>query len=162
MSLPPRTHRLCVVPVLFCIGIFSFPVHRLSPMVRAYKQEKTVAIVSAASYVWAASSESIMAAFGSDLSSTTASATDMDPKAPGIQLPMTLGGVNVKVDNIPAPLFFVSPRQINFLLPTITVPPNQNSSTVLQVQITASDGTTHSGSVNYYLSVPAIFSRDGG
>jgi hypothetical protein len=59
--------------------------------------------------------ESIVAAFGTDLSTQTASATTQP-------LPLQLGGTTVKVKDSrgveqSAPLFFVSPTQINYLLP---------------------------------------------
>lgn len=49
--------------------------------------------------------------FGSDLAGATASAT-------AVPLPTTLGGIRVIVNGRPAPLFFVSPGQINFQLPS--------------------------------------------
>lgn len=48
--------------------------------------------------------------FGADLASETITAQS-------IPLPTTLGGTSVLVNGIPAPLFFVSPNQINFQTP---------------------------------------------
>lgn len=76
----------------------------------------TLASVSAASFKpGALAPESIVAAFGVDLSPST----DVASSSP---LPMSLGGTTVSVrdsanNQMPAPLFFVSPEQINFLLP---------------------------------------------
>src|ERR1051325_10431416 len=53
---------------------------------------------------------SVLSIFGSNLSTLTAS-------APGIPLPTTLADVQVLVNGKPAPLFYVSPTQINFQLP---------------------------------------------
>jgi uncharacterized protein (TIGR03437 family) len=80
--------------------------------------EETLAAISAASYNGELSSESIAAAFGENLASGTASATSLP-------LPTTLGGVTVKVRDSEgverdAPLFFVSPGQINYLVPAGT------------------------------------------
>src|SRR5262249_31728044 len=64
--------------------------------------------------------ESIVAAFGSDLSNRTEAATTLP-------LPTTLAGTTVKfkdganVERL-APLFFVSPGQINYLVPLGTEP----------------------------------------
>src|SRR5262249_50870052 len=65
-------------------------------------------------------SESIAAFFGLDLATKTKA-------APGLPLPTTLGGASVKVrDGVGverlAPLFFVSPGQINFQMPPGTEP----------------------------------------
>jgi uncharacterized protein (TIGR03437 family) len=71
---------------------------------------------SAASYRRAGlAEESIVAAFGSDLATTTVVATTPP-------LPMTLGGTTVRIKDGSgveqlAPLFFVSPGQVNYLVP---------------------------------------------
>ena len=71
--------------------------------------------VSAASYNGELSAESIVAAFGENLASSTLTATS-------VPLPTTLGGVTVKVTDSAgvernAPLFFVSLSQINYQAP---------------------------------------------
>lgn len=71
--------------------------------------------VSAASYNGELAPESIVAAFGFNLAATTMAATSSP-------LPTTLGGVTVKVKDSAgveynAPLFFVSPSQINYQVP---------------------------------------------
>ena len=77
---------------------------------------RTVTTVSAASYNNAVlASESIAAAFGSNLADSTQS-------APGLPLPITLGGTTIRVRDSAgaernAPLFFVSPTQINYQMP---------------------------------------------
>ncbi|MFN0086891.1 MAG: M12 family metallopeptidase [Blastocatellia bacterium] len=75
----------------------------------------TLAAVSAASYNGEMAAESIVAAFGENLGAGTAIAT-------ALPLPTTLGGVTVRVRDAagverPAPLFFVSPTQINYQIP---------------------------------------------
>jgi uncharacterized protein (TIGR03437 family) len=61
----------------------------------------------------------VVTLFGANLcGSNGATATEQ----PGVQLPATLAGVSVSVLNMPAPLLFVSPAQINFLLPANLVP----------------------------------------
>ncbi len=79
---------------------------------------ETLATVSAASYDGEQAAESIAAAFGENLANGTASATTLP-------LPTTLAGTTVKVKDAAgterdAPLFFVSPGQINYLLPAGT------------------------------------------
>jgi uncharacterized protein (TIGR03437 family) len=63
--------------------------------------------------------KSIVAAFGAELATTTEAAT--------LPLPLTLGGTTVRIKdgaNVErlAPLFFVSPAQVNYLIPPGTAP----------------------------------------
>lgn len=79
-----------------------------------------LASVSAASYGGELAADSIVAAFGLNLSPSTVAATS-------VPLPTTLAGVTVRVTDSEkvtrdAPLFFVSPSQINYLVPTGTKP----------------------------------------
>ena len=70
-----------------------------------------VALVNAASYDATVAPGSIAALFGAGLSTQTTIATTLP-------LPKTLGGVTVKIGGIDAPLFFVSPNQINLQVPS--------------------------------------------
>lgn len=76
-----------------------------------YASFAPVASVSAGNYQGDNSPESIIASFGSNLAQSTQAATKLP-------LPTSLGGVSVLVDGKPAGLFFVSPTQINYLVPT--------------------------------------------
>src|SRR5262245_54469254 len=72
-----------------------------------------VTTVSAASYVGSpltVAKNSIVAAFGTQLATGTKSALDQP-------LPTMLLGSSVTVNGTPAPLFYVSPNQINYLIP---------------------------------------------
>jgi uncharacterized protein (TIGR03437 family) len=97
--------------------------------------------VSAASYrTDVQAPESILAVFGSGFSTTTQAATTLP-------LPTTLAGVSVIVqDNEgverPAPLFFVSPNQINLLLPAGLSLGAAALSVVRDQRITAAGTTT--------------------
>lgn len=96
----------------------------------------TVATVSAASYTsGSVAPEEIMAVFGANL----ANGVEIASSTP---LPTSLLGTTVKLKDhldveAPAPLFFVSPGQINFLIPTglhpgkttVTITNSQNAST---------------------------------
>ncbi len=77
-----------------------------------------VASVSAASFTPGGAPESIVAAFGSNLAASTQT-------APSIPLPTTLADVSLRVRDGAgverlAPLFFVSPGQINYQIPPST------------------------------------------
>jgi len=98
--------------------------------------------VSAASYRRAGlAGESIVAAFGADLATTTEAATTLP-------LPTALGGTTVKIKDSAnverlAPLFFVSPNQVNYLVPlgtepglaTVTVTNANNKAMVEETQV---------------------------
>jgi uncharacterized protein (TIGR03437 family) len=114
---------------------------------------RTVASVSAASYVSTSlAPESIVSAFGSGLATTT-------PAASSSPLPTTLGGVTVKVrdsagvDRL-APLFFVSPAQINYQMPAGT---NKGPSTI---SLTSGDGSVFTGTTLITAIAPGVFTAN--
>ncbi len=82
-----------------------------------------VIVTRASSFVSGAmAADSIASIFGDSLTKATESATMLP-------LPTTLAGVSVKVRDsnnaeLAAPLFFASPSQINFLIPSTTAPGN--------------------------------------
>src|ERR1022692_2136649 len=80
--------------------------------------QSSFTIVSAASYQATVAPDSLASMFGANLSPTTASAT-LDANG---QLPTQLGGVGLQVDGQAAPLIYVSPLQINFVVPGSVTP----------------------------------------
>ncbi|MFZ4987074.1 MAG: hypothetical protein ACOYLF_16590 [Blastocatellia bacterium] len=75
-------------------------------------QARTLATVSAASYqADGLAPGAIAAAFGSGLATSTQVAAEQP-------LPLELAGTRVRINGVAAPLFFVSPGQVNFLVPT--------------------------------------------
>lgn len=111
------------------------------------------ASLSAASFsATALAPESISVVFGADLATGTGSAT-ADP------LPLTLAGTTVKVKDSAntertAPLFFVSPGQINYLIPAGTAPGDG------VVTITSSDGRLSTGRVRIETVAPGVFTAN--
>src|SRR5277367_1480693 len=102
-------------PFLVCVPLLLAAV---SPKALAQTPAFTPAgVVSAASYAQPISPGSIAAIFGSNLATAPLSAL-------GSQLSTTLGGVSVTVNGVKAPLFFVSPGQINFQVPSSTLTQN--------------------------------------
>lgn len=77
-------------------------------------------VVNAAAYFASVAPGSIATIFGSDLASATAS-------APALPLPYGIAGTTVDVGGQPAPIYYVSPTQINFVVPPA---PNNNSVTI--------------------------------
>jgi uncharacterized protein (TIGR03437 family) len=72
-------------------------------------------VTNAASYNQAFSPGEIIAIFGTVLSGSTTVAST-------VPLPTSLGGVSVTINGLPAPLYFVSPGQINAQIPYETTP----------------------------------------
>jgi uncharacterized protein (TIGR03437 family) len=103
------------------------------------------AVVNAASYEPGITPGALATIFGVNLSGgVTAAATRLP-------LPTDLGGVQVLLDGIPAPLHFVSDRQINFLVPS-----SQPAGTVnLEVQSAA--GKSAAARVPVVAIQPGIF-----
>jgi uncharacterized protein (TIGR03437 family) len=93
---------------------------------KLYRTTMNFPVVSAASYrSLDLCGESIGAIFGTNLAGGVTFGQDTDPGTPGVQLPTTLGGVTVKFTDRTgmsrnAPLFYVSPDQINLQIPAGT------------------------------------------
>lgn len=111
------------------------------------------ASLSAASFsATALAPESISVVFGADLATGTASAA-ADP------LPLSLAGSSVKVKDSAntertAPLFFVSPGQINYLIPAGTAPGDA------VITVTSSDGRLSTGRARIETVAPGLFTAN--
>src|SRR4030095_14026083 len=103
-----------------------------------------------ASYTAVVSPGCWVAIFGRNLAPAALSA-QADP------LPAALGGVSVSVAGLAAPVLYVSPNQINALIPFEVAIPQD---TVVPLVVTSPAG---SGTYNIHLSrsAPAIFTRNG-
>ncbi len=116
-------------------------------------QGATMAVVSAASYVGTeAARDSIVSAFGEKLATEIKAAT-------GTTLPTTLAGTTVRVRDITgierlAPLFYVSPTQVNFQIPSGT------SIGDAIITITSGDGSGSLQAMAIASVFPAMFSAD--
>jgi uncharacterized protein (TIGR03437 family) len=113
---------------------------------------RTVATVSAASFAPELASEAIAAAFGRGLASSTQIVTTLP-------LPTTLAGTSLRVrDSLGAerfaPLFFVSPSQINYLLPAGT------ANGLATMTVNAGDGSLLIGTVAVNSVAPAFFAAN--
>jgi uncharacterized protein (TIGR03437 family) len=113
----------------------------------------TAVSVSAASFSAAAlSSEAIAAAFGANLASVA-------QPAETLPLPTRLGGTQVLVKDSAgverlAPLFYVSPGQVNYLMPGETA---TGEATVI---ITSGDGSVSVGTVQIAAVAPGLFAAN--
>jgi uncharacterized protein (TIGR03437 family) len=114
---------------------------------------RAVVSVSAASFAGGdLAAEEIVAAFGIGLATTTQVATT-------VPLPTDIGGTTVRIrDNNGvgrnAPLFFVAPTQVNYLVPAGT------ANGAATVTITSGDGTISVGTVNIVAVVPGLFTAN--
>lgn len=100
--------------------------------------------VDAAAYGASVGPDSIVTMFGTKLSTGTAAAA-------ALPLPTTLSGTTVYVSGVPAPLLFVSPGQINYLIPSGIAPGTAS------VVVVSGDGTISQGQVVITPTAPAIF-----
>ncbi|MGE0103161.1 MAG: PQQ-dependent sugar dehydrogenase [Blastocatellales bacterium] len=119
-------------------------------------QSAAATVVSAANYAGAQlAAESIVAAFASGLASSTQPAPDGQP------LPTVLAGAGVSVRDASgvtrqAPLFFVSPTQVNFQIPQGTI---QGQATI-DFRSGAVFGAAFSSQVTIASVVPSVFSAN--
>jgi uncharacterized protein (TIGR03437 family) len=110
------------------------------------------ATVSAANYQPAVAPESIVAGFGANLAASTQAANTLP-------LPTTLAGTTIRIrDRLgmerAAPLFFVSPTQVNYLIPAGT------ATGAAFASITRSDGVSSLSPLAIAAVAPGIFSVD--
>jgi uncharacterized protein (TIGR03437 family) len=146
--------------VYLSAGTYTWRVAAVSDGAAACTQTGTVAVtgrgvisVSAASYSEEGQApEAILSAFGTNLATTSQAAASIPP-------PTSLGGTTVSVRDSagverPAPLFFVSPLQVNYLVPSGTA---LGSATVT---ITSGDGTVSLGTAQITGVAPGLFAAN--
>lgn len=113
----------------------------------------TAAMVSSANFAPSIARESLVTVFGNNLATTTVASSSTP-------LPTTLDGTSIRLRDVAgvellAPLFFVSPGQINFQVkPGLSVGP-------VLVTIGNSNGYVSTGSMNLESVAPGLFSANG-
>ena len=110
-STSQKKWRFVVSFAIICIVVALVAIQPAQPAQASPTTAAPIALVNAASYEASVAPGSIAALFGVALSTQTISASS-------VPLPKTLGGVTVKIGGIDAPLFFVSPNQINLQVPS--------------------------------------------
>jgi uncharacterized protein (TIGR03437 family) len=103
--------------------------------------------VNAGSYLGANAASSIIASFGSNL----AAGAQVASKLP---LPTTLGGVSVLIDGQPTGLFFVSPNQINYIVPDGMLPGSA------QVTVLRDGNVVAQGTLDLDVAAPSVFTAN--
>ncbi|MBK7599936.1 MAG: hypothetical protein IPJ07_16015 [Acidobacteria bacterium] len=107
-----------------------------------------IVAVSAANYSTdSLTPSSIIAVFGTNLATASTS-------APGTPLPTSLNGTSVRVNGVAAPLFFVAPGQVNFLVPDDTLTGNA------VVEIVAGNNNLSRGTINLSAAAPSLFTSN--
>jgi len=136
--------------MFFCLG--AAPSSAEPPALTA------AGIVHAASFVPVAGGlpqGGIVSLFGTNLAKSIATAGSVPLP---IVLPAAQGqGTRVMIGNIPAPLFYVSPNQIN-----LQVPFELAAGSAVNVQVATPDGTSAPVPVTISTHVPGIFNLKGG
>jgi uncharacterized protein (TIGR03437 family) len=117
----------------------------------AIAQSAPFTLVNAASYGSAIASDSVATIFGGNLAQTTASAT-LDANG---QLPVELASTRVEINGVAAPLFYVSPGQIN-----LVVPGGLTAGTATVVIRSTVFGSTRSGAALVRAVAPGVFTSD--
>jgi uncharacterized protein (TIGR03437 family) len=132
----PRT--AWITRTLLVIGFTSVAV--AAPAIRQ--------VVNAASYDNTVAPGTWAALFGTELAGTTATAS-------GVPLPLSIEGVSVTVGGVTAPLLFVSPGQINALIPFESPTGDQ-----VPVVVNTPAGTSVAFDVVLQRNAPAIFTSN--
>lgn len=118
--------------------------------VAALGQPVVTQVLNAASYSEVVAPGCWIAVFGAGLAPSIAS-------APSVPLPKKLVGVSVTIDGQDAPLLYVSPGQINALIP-FEVPAGDNRKT--SVTVSTDQGTSAPYTIYVNRRAPALFTRD--
>ena len=135
------------------LGFVSIGGENYGPSVNCIAVAKPLGNVSAASFEsGSAAAESIVSALGFDLATTSLGATTEPP-------PTNLGGTTIivvdsKGTSRPAPLFYVSPGQVNYEIPAGTAPG------VAIITVESGDGVTSSGPLGIVAVAPSLFALD--
>jgi uncharacterized protein (TIGR03437 family) len=105
-------------------------------------------LLEAAGYSARFTPGSILSLFGTNLATATSGAS-------AVPLPTSLGGTSVLVNGQAAPLFFVSPTQINFQLPWETA-----GQTQVSIAVGAGSVTSPAQSISLASSAPGLFATN--
>jgi uncharacterized protein (TIGR03437 family) len=139
---------------LFVLGIATLPLLAQKPVINPG------GVVNAASFAavdgpsHALVPGAIASIFGRNLAASTA-------KADSYPLPRTLGGASVTVNGVAAPLFYVSPSQINLQVPSSTDKGSYIAYGRALVVVTTSAGASDPETADVWMATPGIFTQDG-
>ncbi len=121
----------------------------------AYSQGSPVAVVNAASFQakWPVAPGGLASAFGTFTGATQGAATQ-------VPLPTAINGVELRVNNVAAPLLFVSATQINFQVPSNTPITVTSLTQEVTVEVRVGGTVVGTGKIAVAPASPAIFVAD--
>ena len=137
----------CSGLTVFLLSATSLPICAQQPIIASG------GVVSAASYGQPVSPGSIVSIFGTNLADAVHSAA-------WTPLPTNLGGTSVTIGGVSAPLFYVSPGQINAQAPT-SLSVTYSAFTTANVVVTTGAGASAPAAVSLYVEGPGVFTADG-
>jgi uncharacterized protein (TIGR03437 family) len=134
---------------------FVILVAALAAIAPAWGQPVVQAVVNGASYSGNIAPGTWVSIFGTDLSTAMVTAA-------GVPLQTTLGGVSVTFNGIAAPLSYVSPTQINAVVPfEIQILPNPSPPVTVPVVVTTSAGPSVPRIISLSRESPGLFTENG-
>lgn len=142
-----RTARIVFLSAIFISALWLFVIQASFRRVAGQGVNNSVAVVSAASFASTVAPDSIASVYGAKLATGTDSATTLP-------LPTQLAGTTVTIADVPAPLFFVSPGQLN-----LQIPPNVPLGDA-KIAVRAGDGTVSTGTVRIARAAPGLFTAN--
>lgn len=152
LRLRPRHLATILLPLLWWAHPPTTATAQVPPAT-ALPQIAPGAVLNAASYAQPITPGAIVSVFGTNLAATTASAT-------ATPLPTSLAGTSVTVNGVKAPLFYVSPGQINLQIPWET-PFGYPAPIPAPVIVSTAAGASSPASAPMLLAAPSLFSADG-
>jgi uncharacterized protein (TIGR03437 family) len=114
-----------------------------------------LAVVNAASYTTSVAPGSYVAIFGTALAPGPMG-------APSVPLPLQLNNVSVTIAGKAAPLSYVSPTQVNALVPFDAASLTGTQKATVPVIVTTPSGASPAFNVTLTRNAPAIFTKNGG
>lgn len=96
----------------------------------------------------------LLTMYGSNLAAATLVAPTADASGNPIPLPTSLGGVQVTIGGLPAPIYYVSPSQMSVIVPYGV------SGTTAQIQVTNSQGASNIVYEYVNETLPGVFSQN--
>jgi hypothetical protein len=140
---------------LFVLGIAALPLLAQKPVINPGGVVNAASLASVSGPGHALVPGAIASIFGRNLAASTAIAGSYP-------LPRTLAGTSVAVNGVAAPLFYVSPGQINFQVPFSTDTGSYSGYGHASIIVTTAAGASDAVTADTWMASPAIFTHRPG